>query len=49
MRRCAQVEIVPREGAANAVIGPLCEAAEMIADAAGDEQAHLIDRNVVIR
>jgi gamma-glutamyl phosphate reductase len=44
----ADIDIVPTEGAADAVPCPLREAAEVLADAAGDEGADLVDGDVVV-
>ena len=44
-----QIEIVPRPLLIDAVVRRLGEAAKMIADAAGEEQANLIKREVVVR
>src|SRR5690242_15034905 len=49
MRYGAQIEIVPRSGAADAIIRPLREATEMLADAARDEEADLVESGVVVR
>src|SRR5580693_8981496 len=45
----AKIEIVPGDSAADAVIGELREAAEMIVDTARDEKIDLVDRHVVVR
>ena len=44
----AQVEIVPVPGLGDAVVGALHEGAEVSAEAAGEEQAHLVERAVVV-
>jgi hypothetical protein len=44
----AQVEIVPRPGLADTVIGGLHDAAEVLTHAAGQEQADLVERDVVV-
>jgi hypothetical protein len=44
----ANVGVVPGEAAAHAVVGPLDEGTEIVSDPAAGEQAHLLQREIVV-